>query len=263
MRQGSAWRGEAGQGKAGNGEVNKKATADDEAATIEKDDNMKKLNVVFTGGPTSLLMHLDDVEAADAVKAWRSDPKNKHVPKGDDRYPVWTWKTYLYHDGQHVALPTSSIMACIRQGGVNFDLGGSRKTLKAATQSYVRFEQEFLKIKTHDGRLVALKDIDKISDTEAFSHHKTEVGKLGFLLKMGRAKIGATKHNRVRPMFPPGWSMEGTVLITDEEKIPVNQFKNLLNLCGELVGLCDWRPGAPKSPGVYGRFTVKVDELEM
>jgi len=62
-------------------------------------------------GITPLLMHRDDVEAADEVKAWRADPKNKNISvPGDDRSPAWTWQIYCYSDGVHLAYPQENIM---------------------------------------------------------------------------------------------------------------------------------------------------------
>lgn len=50
-------------------------------------------------GTTPLLMHADDVDAADALIEWRQKPDNKNISKpGDDRSPPWAWQTYLYRD---------------------------------------------------------------------------------------------------------------------------------------------------------------------
>lgn len=62
--------------------------------------------IVNCTGLTPLLMHSDDVEWSDSIKAWRDDPANKRFKvAGDDRSPAWTWIGYLWHDGTVVGIP--------------------------------------------------------------------------------------------------------------------------------------------------------------
>jgi len=68
-------------------------------------------------------------------------------------------------------------------------------------------------------------------------------------------KVGQMRVARVRPIFPV-WACEFTIL-ADTSVIEVEQVKQSLVNAGKLVGLGDWRPGAPRG-GSFGRFTVEV-----
>jgi hypothetical protein len=209
-------------------------------------------------GVTSVFIHQDDVRDADRVSQWRKLPQNKSVAHGDDRFPSWTWKTYLYSDGERVCIPSANLMAALRKGGAEFSLQGSRKSLKAASQSCIRIIDEFLPISTHAGNFVTTEQIDKIGDDLGFEGHATAAEKLKFVLDCRRATMGTSKHVRVRPKFLPGWSVSGEGIVTDGAKIPLEQLASLFGHIGDYVGIGDWRPGAPKSPGTHGRFSAEV-----
>jgi len=66
-------------------------------------------------------------------------------------------------------------------------------------------------------------------------------------------KVGTAKVMRTRPIFNE-WSAEFTVCI-DNTVADVDLVKQSLEAAGRLVGVGDWRPGAPHG-GSYGRFTV-------
>lgn len=86
-----------------------------------------------------------------------------------------------------------------------------------------------------------LRDLTKASQDETF-HYRTAV------------KVGTAKVMRTRPVFN-GWSAEFKVCI-DNTVADVDLVRQALEAAGRLVGVGDWRPGAPKG-GSYGRFTVK------
>lgn len=67
-------------------------------------------------------------------------------------------------------------------------------------------------------------------------------------------KVGASKVMRTRPIFAD-WSVTFSVLI-DQSVADLDVVRQSLDHAGRLVGIGDWRPGAPKG-GSYGRFTVK------
>jgi len=64
----------------------------------------------------------------------------------------------------------------------------------------------------------------------------------------------------VRPLFS-GWTVAGAFEIEDEDAniLGLTALRDLFTACGRLVGLGDWRPGAPKRPGQYGRFNATVE----
>jgi len=64
---------------------------------------------------------------------------------------------------------------------------------------------------------------------------------------------------RARTCIPPGWYLEFTILCQDVTITP-KMIKEALGICGNDVGLCDWRPGA-KKPGKFGKFEVVKFEV--
>jgi hypothetical protein len=213
-------------------------------------------------GRTPLIMHQDSVEQADLIKSWRDLPKNKKEAKGDDRSPVFTWKTYLYVniDGTRVCIPSTNILSAMSKAGASFKEGkGSKTSLKSATQSMIAFENFDLDFFCC-GKPITINDINAISDDFDFEKHKEMAKALGINLEVKRASIGMSKHVRVRPVFH-NWSASGTIQVFDEGVFNKKQLDELFELCGLRVGLGDWRPSAPKKPGPFGTFTTKIKEI--
>jgi hypothetical protein len=207
-------------------------------------------------GVTSYLMHADNVEASDTLMTARKVPGKKGVA-GDDRSPAWGWKTYLYHDGEHLCVPCQALMVAMRKAGANFKTKG-KSTLKSESQSSIIFATDLLPIRTSGGKLVKVSDVDKIPKDMDFDEQKVHVeSKLGFVLDVRRAAVGTSKHVRVRPKFLTGWSVRGECAIEDD-RISVATFGELLTYAGNFCGIGDWRPSSPKAPGPHGRFTATV-----
>lgn len=204
-------------------------------------------------GITPLLMHADDVEAATTLDEWRKAPGNKNVSvPGDDRSPGWTWQTYLYRDADgNVAMPADNVMVALRQAGAKMTLK-RQTTFKAITQSGLLMTAETLDF-ANGGKPVSASEFVKIRD-EKFTDQKKAVEKAGFELLIKRAKVGTSKHVRVRPMFR-SWQVSGVIQIMAPE-ITIDSLVMLFDLAGD-VGLCDWRPGC-KTPGRFGMFEATV-----
>ena len=205
-------------------------------------------------GITPLLMHWDDVEASDRLSAWRKDPKNKGVSTaGDDRSPAWTWQTYCYHDGQNLAIPSANVMVALRQAGGQLILK-KQKTFKEISQSGMFVEQEFLSFQCgHPLRSVPTTAIASTAD-KSFADQSSAARDLGFRLFVKRAKVGTSKHVRVRPRFD-AWSVSGS-LTTVAPELTVDVVRQLFTLAGR-VGIGDWRQGC-KTPGPFGMFEAVV-----
>jgi len=214
---------------------------------------MQSINFSLTG-ITSLFMHADDVRAADMLDKARKTP-GKRGKAGDDRSPPWSWKTYLYRDEENICWPSQALMAMLRKGGASFKTEG-KKTLKGESQASIVFLRENLALYTSQGKQVAIAAIDAIDNDAIFEEHEATVEKLGFVLDVRRASIGTSKNVRVRPKFLPGWRIAANAMV-DTDRIPEDRFRELLIFCGSYVGLGDWRPSSPKSPGPHGRFDVK------
>jgi len=209
-------------------------------------------------GITSLFLHQDAVLETDRVQAWRKDPKNKASAKGDDRFPPWTWRTYLYVDGADIVLPAMNITAMLSKGGTDFSLQGSRKSLKAAAASLIVLTDVSFPLSTHKGKPLQIADINAIDPDMPFEDQIIAVEKLGFVIDVRRVTIGTSKHIRCRPRLLPGWTCTIRGQVIDENKIPKAELGRLFEYCGTVVGLGDWRPGAPKKPGPHGKFVAKV-----
>lgn len=64
---------------------------------------------------------------------------------------------------------------------------------------------------------------------------------------------------RTRPIFR-SWSLDFTLEL-DTTMLQPEQVQQILDVAGKSVGLGDWRPGSPSSPGPYGKFTVEKFEV--
>lgn len=212
-----------------------------------------QLKFVLTG-KTPLLMHADNVEAADELKAWQKEPDNKGLSTpGDDRTPPWTWQTYLYHDGVHLCWPSANLMVCLRQAGAQVIMA-RQKTFKEATQSGLAPQVEFLELLSGDGKPVPVSAVHDVREL-SFADQKKFAESRGFRLDVRRARIGQSKHIRVRPRFDQ-WTMRGHLDVLLPDLLTPDVLGRLFTLAGN-VGLGDWRPGC-RTPGVFGQFAAAI-----
>lgn len=251
-RQGGAGRGGAWPGTAGPGPAGRGLGANGPFIFNLKENRM--LYEFRLEGVTPLLIHSDDVEAADRLQEWRRAPKNKDLSKpGDDRSPAWTWQTYLYTDGKHLTVPADNLMVALRQAGATKIIKGN-KTYKEVTQAGMVVSTEHLPI------LVGGKPIDAVAVSEiegTFREHKVGAEKFGFRLFVKRAKVGQAKHVRVRPRFDE-WVLTGSLEVIAEEELTPEVLLELFEIAGKRKGICDWRPSSPRSPGPFGKFKVEL-----
>lgn len=221
---------------------------------------MRKYAVTLIG-KTPFLMHSDNIEWADFMEDWKNDPANKKGSKaGDDRSPAWRWLGCVYHDGTHVAVPQANIMRCIMEGGAMVPVPGGKsgKTFKSQTQSGMMSVEPFWSM-TINGDSLAWADLEVLQAEDNFKAHREAARGLGFDLMVKRAKIGASKHVRVRPEFAAGWMARGTLAVWDEQ-ITDTTLGQILEYSGQYKGLGDWRPGG-KTPGPYGMFEAEIKRV--
>lgn len=207
-------------------------------------------------GASPLLVHGDNVLLADELMKWRKDPANKSVGvAGDDRSPPWTWQTYLYGDGKHVAMISDAVMVSLRFAGAKMTMK-KQESFKSATQSGILIHDVHLAIIGSEGP-VLMADVVKLRG-KPFEQQVAGVEKLGFALDIRRAVVGTSKHVRVRPRFDV-WSLKGTLEVT-EPAITEPILHQLFDVAGSRSGIGDWRPSAKKS-GTYGRFATELKEI--
>lgn len=217
---------------------------------------MRTYEVTITG-ETPLLMHWDNIQWADEMDAWRTDPDNKKNSKaGDDRTPPWRWIGSVYNDGQHVVIPSDNLARCMMEGSALVLVPGGRsgKTFKAQSQSGMMTQEPVWPLMVN-GAPIAYSDIEKMREIESFREHISAAADVGITLFVKRAKIGASKHIRVRPRFE-NWSASGTIAVWDDQ-ITKSVLQSILDNAGRYKGLGDWRPGG-RTPGPHGMFTADV-----
>ena len=219
---------------------------------------METVSVKITG-TMPLLMHADNIDWADKMEAWRNVPANKALSKaGDDRTPAWRWLGCLNYDdpkGGVVTIPSEYIMRCIMGGAAMTPTGKGKGTYKSLSQSGLLCADFHWPLLV-GGKPVKMADVNVCLSVDSFADQKQLAESLGFSLFVKRAKIGASKHIRVRPRFDE-WSTTGQIIITDKA-INRETLATILELSGRLKGLGDWRPGAP-TPGPFGTFKAVVE----
>lgn len=223
-----------------------------------------RFSFVLTGR-TPLLMHADNVEAADAISYLRKKDRSKGKA-GDDRYPANTWVGYLYQYGGRVFLPTDVLRPCLMRAGQKVSTGKRNETFKVLVVSGLYLtgpDKDPTACRfTNGGKEITL-DIESLNDAsseDAFAKvHLPAVAAAGFRLDVRRANVQSSKHVRVRPRFDK-WAAAGEVTIMDSA-ITEEKLREIFDVAGRRVGIGDWRPGAPQSPGSYGTFDAVLTPI--
>ena len=218
----------------------------------------RRYSVTLTGA-TPLLMHRDNIAWDERVKAWTKDPLHrKESEAGDDRTPAWKWLGCLYHDGDRLVMDADNLMSMLRDGGTKCPARKGRGSLKAATQAGILVDQIGWPLLAGGGEIPS-RGLFALADEPDFARHEEVAQQMGFELFVKRARIGTSKHVRVRPRFD-SWSCGGTVTVLDPQ-ISRDVLEMVLTTAGLQVGIGDWRPGSPGKPGQFGRFAAEVRAL--
>lgn len=220
---------------------------------------MRTYHVTLTG-ESPLLMHADDLKWRGTLDRWLADPEHRKAAKaGDDRTPAWKWIGYCYHDGQVLGIPSDNLMTMLREGGAQVPTGKKGGTFKRQSQSGLVVNQMLWPIQTPSGT-IPWGDVAALVNEPDYTAHESAVAKMGFELFAKGAKVGASKHIRVRPRFDT-WSASGTIAVFDE-RISGPILASILEMAGMYCGLGDWRPSSPGKPGPWGRFRAELREAK-
>lgn len=221
---------------------------------------MKQYNVTING-LSPLLMHQDNISWGEKVKQWSKDPANKSESvAGDDRSPAWTWLGYLYHDSRNIGMPSDNLMTMLREGGAKVKVANSSKeTYKKHTQAGIIIDQQQWDLLI-GGKRVPVDQIAQLIKEPEFITHIETVEDHGFELLVKRAKVGQSKHVRVRPLFRE-WQLVGSLTVLDPERTGITGdiLQMIFDQAGALCGLGDWRPSSPRSSGTFGRFEAAIE----
>lgn len=210
-------------------------------------------------GESPLLMHADDLKWRSEMERWLANPENKRASKaGDDRTPAWKWLGYCYHDGVHVGIPSDNLMTTLREGGAKVPTGKKGGTFKRQSQSGLVVNELLWPITAGSG-LIRWSDVAALASVNDFVEHEAAATRLGFELFAKSAKVGASKHVRVRPRFN-AWQCAGTITVFDDT-ISESILQSILDMAGTYCGLGDWRPSSPSKPGPWGRFRAQLERL--
>ena len=220
-----------------------------------------RIYLITITGTQPLLMHHDDIDWADKMERWKLDKDNKKNSKaGDDRTPAFRWMGNLYRDENGaIILPTDNIMRCIMEGAamVLVPGGKSGKTFKAQSQSGIMPRATGWDLMI-GGKRIDTAPLSNLMSENDFAKHEEAARATGFTLFKKRAKIGQSKHVRVRPRFDQ-WSAGGELVVVDEQ-ITDSVLSDILEMAGKYKGLGDWRPSS-KTPGTFGMFTATVKRM--
>jgi hypothetical protein len=219
------------------------------------------MKIAFTlTGTQAIIFHADDIDAADTLTAWRQDPDNKNKSKaGDDRTPPWTWATYVYLDESgFITWPFANLSKGLTTAATRVVIPGGKsgKTFKELAAGAILINEQFLEFRTANPKTGKLEKIpfDKfnVARDENFTTQRKLAQANGFDLMQKRCKIGQAKHIRVRPVFPRGWTISGTLTVQTKD-ITFDHVVTFFEIAGK-GGQGDWRPWSPKSPGPFGQF---------
>ena len=207
-------------------------------------------------GRTPLLMHQDNLEWQDKLKEWLADPDNKKrsVP-GDDRHPGFTWIGSIYEANGKAVLTQDMLLKCLVNAGAKV-IKQRTTTYKAVVASAVYMDAVDFPLTVGGDEVPIGELIAKLADEFDYQKHCKAVEKCGFTLYAKRAPIGGAKHVRVRPRFDQ-WECVVTGEV-EESELSRDMFTRIAAIAGARVGLGDWRPSAPKSPGSYGMFSAEL-----
>lgn len=219
---------------------------------------MRTYKITITG-LSDIIMHCDNIEWSEKMRKWREDPNNKKLSvAGDDRSPAHTWLGGLYHDNVNITIPSDNLMRCFMEGGTQVLVPGGKsgKTFKAQTQSGMLVVEEHWPLLVN-GKSINVKPILELEKVKDFDAHVSTVQDAGFALFIKRAKIGQSKHVRVRPRFER-WSAIGTLQVWDDQ-LTLPALRDITKMSGAYKGLGDWRPSG-RTPGPFGRFKAEIEE---
>ncbi len=220
---------------------------------------MERYQIILEG-ETPLLMHRDNIQFSERVRAWQQENRSLSVA-GDDRTPAWSWIGSLYDDGEYVGLNADNMMTMLREGGAKVPTGAKSETYKRQTQSGIVLE-EICPPLLVNGKRLEMAPVLALLDEDDFAAHVEAVHEMGFDLLVKRAKVGTSKHIRVRPMFEK-WAVITSLMVVDPKESGITRevLQKILNKAGSLCGLGDWRPSS-RTPGQFGRFKATVEPLE-
>lgn len=211
-------------------------------------------------GVSPLLCHADSIDWSDRMKAWSDDPKNKKDSvAGDDRTPAFRWIGCFDHDGKYAGIPLENLMKCILRAATKVPIPGNRhkKTFKSEVMAEMVLGSPLFPILVGGKNPIEMSRLNKLLEVKDFAAHCEAARNMGFILFCKRARVGQSKHIRVRPRID-SWAIEGSMSVFDDKL--ARALPEIFEIAGRKIGLGSWRPDGP-TPGMHGRFSAKVTKI--
>jgi hypothetical protein len=189
---------------------------------------MKRIEMTVKG-ITPLLVNRMTPEQLDGLRHPGGRRKKFTVPK-EPREEA-EGKVYATHDGKPY-LPTENLMACLISAGMYIKLDGKRQMSTAKSTllpGFLSIEDPFLLL-LNSGGAPAAWEVD---------------------MRQGRNPNGGEAVCIIRPRFD-SWSFRAS-LLADTDSISENMIRELVDIAGSRIGLCDFRP---QRRGIYGKYKV-------
>lgn len=178
-------------------------------------------------------------EAVKANKASQTDTSFEEMMRVE-----FMGSLYYLPNGVGPCWPSDNLHTALKKAGAKRRKTGGRASLKNAVASAITFDNEMppLTYKGFGGGTTP-RDAEDLWKDPNYR-----------LIKPVR--VGAAKVPRCRPLFQE-WRFEVTGLL-DTEILDFADFKAVVTVAGQVVGLGDWRP---ETGGSYGKFTAEVTDL--
>lgn len=147
------------------------------------------------------------------------------------------WRKYFYANGDGIFQPATHFEGAMVKAAVNFKISGKRgKTYKDLFKAAVFITPEEIPhgIEVPD-------ELDTDGDKPLY-------------LDMRPVVVNRSRIVRIRPTFAPGWELEFTIEVIDDQISP-ELVQDVLTLAGKTVGIGDFRPK-------FGRFSVVRFEVQ-
>ena len=178
-------------------------------------------------------------EAIKANKANQTDTSFEEMTRAE-----FMGSLYYLPDGVGPCWPSDNLHTALKKAGAKRKKTGGRGTLKNSVASAIMFDIEMNPL-TYKG-----------SGAGTAPRDAEDLWKDPYFRLIKPVRIGASKVPRCRPLFH-AWRFAVTGLL-DTEILDSADFKAVVTIAGQIVGLGDWRP---EKGGSYGKFTAEVTEL--
>lgn len=187
---------------------------------------MKTIRVALRGTSPLLMNRMTDEQ----LLALHTRDRKKFTAPREPR-EVAASRLYGTHDGKPY-LPTENLMACLISAGMYIKLDGKRQmSTKQSTllPGFLTIDDPYLPLLDGDGKAAAW-EVD---------------------MRQGRNPNGGEAVCIIRPRFDR-WAITASISI-DADSISEDVIRELVDIAGGRIGLCDFRP---QRRGIFGKFKV-------